>query len=582
MQYQQLKKEELVQELQKHHKRIEVLETEAGIRTKTVQALIESKENYRLLFESMAQGVVFQSATGEIISANPAAERLFGLSHDQLLGRKSVDPCWHAVHADGSPLPGEDHPSMVALKTGNAVQDVIMGIFNPRDEDYRWILVNAMPQFRSDESKPYQVFTTFSDISELKKTQKALGQSEEKFRHIVQSSPMGIHLYRLEDDDRLVFSGSNPAADRILNVDNSQFVDKTIEEAFPPLAETEIPDQYRKVCRSGRMWQTEQIEYRDEYIHGAYVVYAFQTTPLNMAALFLDITDEKRAEVALRESERKYRHLVTNAPTMIYEIDLKNLKFLSANDVLCEYSGYSKEEFMSLNPLELLTEESRQRFVDRNRRMLNGEDVSDTVEFKVRTRNGDEKWVLLNVKMMPDINGSVRAIVIAHDISDRKAMEETLRESEEKYRLLIENASDAIFVAQDEVIKFPNPKTTELIGYTEEELLHTPFVALIHPEDREMVVQRYRSRLSGDEPPCTYSFRVVAKHGREMWVQLNTVVIAWESRPATLNFLRDVTELRRLETQVHAAQRMESLGTLAGGIAMISTTFSWAYRVEHL
>ena len=74
MQYQRLRKEELVHELQKHHKRIEVLETEAGIRTQTVQALIESKENYRLLFETMAQGVVFQSLSGEITSANPTAE----------------------------------------------------------------------------------------------------------------------------------------------------------------------------------------------------------------------------------------------------------------------------------------------------------------------------------------------------------------------------------------------------------------------------------------------------------------------------------------------------------------------------
>jgi PAS domain S-box-containing protein len=567
MQYQQLKKEQLLEELQKQHKRVEVLEAEAGIRTQTVQALIESKENYRLLYETMAQGVVFQGATGEILSANPAAERLLGLSHDELLGKTSMDPCWHAVHADGAPFPGEEHPSMKALRTGNAVHDVIMGVYNTREDDYRWILVNAIPQFKPGASEPFQVYTTFSDISELKRTQKALAESEEKFRQIVQSSPMGIHLYRLEDDKRLVFTGANPAADRILGVDNVRFVGLSIEEAFPPLAETEIPEQYRQVCLNGRMWQTEQIEYRDEHIHGAYAVYAFQTTPRCMAALFLDITDRKRAEVALVESERKYRHLVTHAPTMIFEIDSQNQTFSSVNDVVCEYSGYSREEFMNLNPLDLLTEESRPLFIERNRRMLNGEDVSEDVEYKVRLKNGQERWILLNLKIMPDINGSIHTMVIAHDISERKRMEEALRESEEKYRLLIENARDAIFVAQDEVVKFPNPKTMEIIGYTEEELLHTPFVSIIHPEDRDMVIQRYKSRLQGEEPPSTYSFRVVAKHGREIWVQLNTVVITWEGRPATLNFLRDVTELRHLENQVQAAQRMESLGTLAGGIA---------------
>ena len=131
MQYQRSNKVELVEELQKQLKRIEMLETEAGIRTHTVQALIESKEKYRLLFETMAQVVVFQSLTGEIISANPAAETLLGLTHDQLLGRNSADPCWHAVRSDGSPFPEEEHPSMVALRTGKAVHDVIMGIYNP-------------------------------------------------------------------------------------------------------------------------------------------------------------------------------------------------------------------------------------------------------------------------------------------------------------------------------------------------------------------------------------------------------------------------------------------------------------------
>jgi two-component system cell cycle sensor histidine kinase/response regulator CckA len=142
-----------------------------------------------------------------------------------------------------------------------------------------------------------------------------------------------------------------------------------------------------------------------------------------------------------------------------------------------------------------------------------------------------------------------------------------LRESEEKYRLLVENANDAIFIAQDQVVKFPNPKAEQMVGYSAGELAETPFVDLIHPEDRDMALDMHRRRLKGEEVPSPCSFRIVRRDGEELWVQLNSVLIAWEGRPATLNLLRDITQQRKLQAQFQAAQRMESLGTLAGGIA---------------
>jgi PAS domain S-box-containing protein len=142
-----------------------------------------------------------------------------------------------------------------------------------------------------------------------------------------------------------------------------------------------------------------------------------------------------------------------------------------------------------------------------------------------------------------------------------------LRESEEKYRLLVENANDAIFIAQDEVVKFPNPKTKAMLGYGAEELAKISFVDLIHPEDRAMVLDRHKRRPKEEEPPSAYSFRMINRAGEELWVQLNSVFIVWEGRPATLNLLRDITQQKKLEAQLLQAQRMEAMGTLAGGIA---------------
>jgi len=156
---------------------------------------------------------------------------------------------------------------------------------------------------------------------------------------------------------------------------------------------------------------------------------------------------------------------------------------------------------------------------------------------------------------------------LQQEIGERKQVVKALRESEEKYRLLVETANEAIFIAQDGVIKFPNPKTIEMTGYSESEVKARPFVNLIHPDDRQMVAERHRQRLNGEHPPSDYAFRIVNKAGSEMWVQINAAPTTWEGRPATINLIRDITEKRQLEERLRQSQKIESIGTLAGGIA---------------
>ena len=137
-------------------------------RLKTEAALAESEEKHRRLFETMIQGVVYQSADGTIISANPAAERILGVTFDQMLGRTSMDPGWQSIREDGSTLPGADHPAMVALRTGKQVGPVIMGVYQPQIQGNIWLSVNAIPLFRPGESTPYQVYATLEDITQQK------------------------------------------------------------------------------------------------------------------------------------------------------------------------------------------------------------------------------------------------------------------------------------------------------------------------------------------------------------------------------------------------------------------------------
>ncbi len=141
-------------------------------RKQTDEVLRESEEKHRTLFETMTQGVVYQNAEGLITDANPAAERILGLSLSQLQGKTSMDPRWKAIHEDGSDFPGETHPIPVALKTGKTVKNVIQGVFHPVNEEYRWISVNAVPKFRKGESTPYEAYAIFDDITDERKGKK--------------------------------------------------------------------------------------------------------------------------------------------------------------------------------------------------------------------------------------------------------------------------------------------------------------------------------------------------------------------------------------------------------------------------
>jgi PAS domain S-box-containing protein len=156
-------------------------------RKRIEQSLRENEEKYRTLFENMAQGVFYQRADGKLIDCNQAALQMFGRTRKQFLNKTSMDPSWKVIREDGSDFPGEQHPSMVALQTGKPVNAVIAGIFNPRKEDYVWVNINAIPQFKDGDDTPYQVFVTLHDITEKRRHQEALKASESKYRTMMEA-----------------------------------------------------------------------------------------------------------------------------------------------------------------------------------------------------------------------------------------------------------------------------------------------------------------------------------------------------------------------------------------------------------
>lgn len=143
-------------------------------RRQAEEALRRSEAELRTLFVEMAQGVVYQGADGRITAANPAAMRILGLSLDELQGRASIDSRWRAIREDGSDFPGEEHPAMQALAGGERVSGVVMGVHNPRLGELRWLRVSAVPEIPPGAAAPTRVFSTFDDITDVKRAEEEI------------------------------------------------------------------------------------------------------------------------------------------------------------------------------------------------------------------------------------------------------------------------------------------------------------------------------------------------------------------------------------------------------------------------
>ncbi len=162
---------------------------------------------------------------------------------------------------------------------------------------------------------------------------------------------------------------------------------------------------------------------------------------------------------------------------------------------------------------------------------------------------------------------------IAIDINEMKVAQEALRESEEKYRKLVENANEGILVVQDGQLKFANSRTSELTGYSEEELFSKPLIEFVHPDDREVVLGFYLRKVNSEETPHMHPIRIVDKGGNFKWIEARTALISWEGEPATLGFLKNITERvqaernsRLLQRQLVHVMRVATIGEIAASV----------------
>jgi len=452
-------------------------------------------------------------------------------------------------------------------------------VFN-LEQGRRWIKVNYEPDL-DEQGNVIGIIVLSDDVTEVKQAEEDVRNSERRCADIINFLPDATFVI---DTERKVIAW-NRAIEKLTGVKAPEIVGKgNYEYALPfygsrrPILidlaldwNDEIAKTYQYVKKEGDTLVSEKRNppFRPEFSlfwNSARPLYNDHGEVIGAIEVIRDITERMRSEEALQKSEKLYRSLFENTGTATFVAE-DDFTVSQVNGKCEELTGYSREEIEGrMKTTDFVDPEDLEQAI--NYHLARREPFDKTpseYEFNMRNRQGDVKTVFIQIGIIPETKQSIASIF---DITQRKKAEEALRESQEKYRLLFENASDAIFITQDGVIKFPNPRVFDLVGYSAEELAQMSFTDLVHPADRAMVLERYQKRIGGAQDiPVTYSHRVIDKMGNELLVELSSVRISWEGRPATLNFVRDITQQKKMESQLQQAQRMESIGTLAGGIA---------------
>jgi PAS domain S-box-containing protein len=440
--------------------------------SRDITQLRKSQERYLMLYETMTQGVIHQDAEGCIFSANMAALSILGKTLEDIIGSSSEIEEKNTIREDGTPFPGVEHPAIVALRTGRQVRGVVMGVYHYPKQRYVWIKIDAIPLFRNGESHPYEVYTIFDDITERRKAEEALHNSELRLRSIIDNLAEGVVVV---DPVGGVLQW-NAAALRMHGYNHQEselgFLSK-ITEVFELITAdgTILPLEQWPVSR---VLRGEQLHDYDVYVrhkrqdwqrfftyNGTLVCDSGGKPRLGFLSI-RDITERKKVEEESHRREAAYRTLAENAPVGIIRINAQGT-YLYVNREAEHIMRSTREQIVgSTAGMFGMTEKAQESFRENIvQSFTTGQQISMELSLSRQERTHHYQ-----VKFVPEhIGGHISSVLaLLTDITERKESEERLRkatataeirarETEEGRRILdalMDNIPEGIIIADAE------------------------------------------------------------------------------------------------------------------------------------
>jgi len=271
-----------------------------------------------------------------------------------------------------------------------------------------------------------------------------------------------------------------------------------------------------------------------------------------LRGIMADITPEKGMEAGLLESEERFRTLFEATEDTMFIKD-RDLRYVAVNPAMAELVGIPAEKLIGATDRELFDEETAGWIQDHDRRVLQGETVETENSIPVRGRTVIAH--VIKVPMRDDTGRTTGVCGIARDVTERRHTEEILLETEERYRTVIEHMKDGVAILSGDRHIYVNQRFLDIFGYERDEVINGRPFNWLHPDDRDMVMERNRGRQQGRSEPPQYKFRGLRADGKVIIIEVSATSMVLQGEPVTLAFLRDITEMELTSQALEAERR---------------------------
>jgi PAS domain S-box-containing protein len=552
---------ELFKEISVLKQRIQELEKSESERKRAEEALQESEEKYRLIFENAVEGIFQTTTDGCSVSVNPTLARIFGYDSPEDM-MSSVTDIGEQLYV----YPGQ-RKERLRLLDEKGVSNYEAQMYR-KDGNVFWVSINVR-LVRDDAGKPlyYEGFVT--DITTRKQTEDALIEKTHFIEKILESTPNLIYIFDLHEQ-RNLFTNRNILKFLGYTSEQIQAFGSTLFQNILHPDDAPFVAKHHARCAIARDDEVFEIEYRMKHADGKWhwlrsrdIIFSCNQNGKGQQILGVaeDITIRKQLEDALRDSEEKFSSAFHFAPSMISISSIEEGIYFDINTTFLDVTGFSREEVIGKTSTEIGFIEPATRELLK-RQLINDGRVAG-MELQLRKKNGQKIMCIYHGEII-SFDEKRYLLSLAEDITERKRAEEGLLESEERYRVLFEGSTHGILAFDFETgrFAFANPSICRMLGYSEMELLQLG-IADIHPKDSlEQIMIEFESLRQG-EKKLSSALPCLRKDSAVFYADITaTDTIIINNRRHIVGFFTDVTESKRAEEELKCyAKELEDANT---------------------
>ncbi len=522
-------------------------------RARADAALRASEAQYRAIFNGSADALVLWNSSLQRVDVNPAYEHIYGYSREEVLGGAYLE----------APSPEEAERRLGMMRrtlAGEPWQAELESV--RKNGEHVHVEVRTMPiQYLGEP----HALAIVRDVTERRRAEAAVLASEEQYRAIFNASADGLALF--DSEARIV--DTNPAFAELFGYSREALRTMSPKDLVAP-ASLEVCSQVLAVAAEGGGFQGECRARRsdgaefDVELRGVPMQYMGQPHRL---VVVRDVTERKRADEELRQSETRYRLLFEMESDAIILVDVGTLRILDANHAAADLYRCTRDELLALKATDLSCEpDDTAASIHRHSGILR-------VPLR-RHRRKDGSEILVEIASnLFYLSGRKTVLAAIRDITERRRAIEALQSSEEQYRAIFNASTDALVLWNPELRRVDiNPAYERMYGFTRDEVLGETYPSHLPSEAIEERKELIRRTLAGE--PCHAELESIRKDGGRFHIEVDTIPIRYRGEPHVLSIVRDITERKRaeeersrLEAQLRQAQKMEAIGQLTGGIA---------------